>query len=87
MDLSTREVHRGGKRISLTRTEYSLLERLMRSAGDVVPRELLIASLGREMAGNTLEAFIRLLRSKVDSGEQKKLIQTVRGVGYTIQLD
>ena len=87
LDLSTREVYRRGARISLTRTEYSLLERLMRAAGDVVPRELLIASLGREVGGNTLEAFVRLLRNKVDYGDQQKLIHTVRGVGYMVRAD
>jgi DNA-binding response OmpR family regulator len=84
MDLSTREVHRGGRRISLSRTEYALLERLMRDAGEVIDRETLIASLGRDVAGNTLEAFVRLLRNKIDCDAREKLIHTVRGVGYLI---
>ena len=84
MDLSTREVHRGGRRISLSRTEYALLERLMRDAGETVDRETLIASLGRDVAGNTLEAFVRLLRNKIDCDAREKLIHTVRGVGYLI---
>jgi DNA-binding response OmpR family regulator len=87
LDLSTREVYRDGGRISLTRTEYGLLERLMRDAGQVVPREVLISSLGREVEGNTLDAFMRLLRNKVDvhEDERRKLIHTVRGVGYVIR--
>jgi two-component system, OmpR family, response regulator MprA len=84
IDLSTREVRRGGIRISLTRTEYALLEALMRSAGNVVARETLIGSLGREVGGNTLEAFVRLLRNKIDRDGREKLIHTVRGTGYFI---
>ncbi len=87
LDLSTREVHRGGRRISLSRTEYALLERLMREADEVVPRENLIASLGRDVAGNTLEAFVRLLRNKIDSEGHTRLIHTVRGVGYVISAE
>jgi DNA-binding response OmpR family regulator len=87
LDLCTREVYRDGGRISLTRTEYGLLERLMRDAGEVVPREILISSLGREVESNTLDAFVRLLRNKVDYDERRKLIHTVRGVGYVIRPD
>ncbi len=90
LDLSTRDVYRGGVRLSLTRTEYSLLERLMRDAGKVVPREVLIASSGREMGSNTLDAFVRLLRNKVDcdhDNDRRRLIHTVRGVGYMMSAD
>lgn len=87
LDPSTREVCRGGKRISLTRTEYGLLERLMRDAGNVVHREILIAFLGRDAGSNTLDAFMRLLRNKVDGEERPKLIHTVRGVGYVISAE
>ena len=85
LDLSEREVYLNGARITLTRTEYRLLERLMRDVGEVVPREDLIASLGREVGNNTLEAFVRLLRNKVEVEEHHKLIHTVRGVGYVIR--
>jgi len=88
LDLSTREVCRDGARISLTRTEYGLLERLMRDAGKVVPREILVSFLGREVGSNTLDAFVRLLRNKVDcndnDNDRRKLIHTVRGVGYVL---
>ncbi len=89
MDRSTRDVYRDGARISLTRTEYGLLERLMRDAGEVVTREILIEASGREMGSNTLEAFVRLLRNKIDGmdNERPKLIHTVRGVGYVISSD
>jgi DNA-binding response OmpR family regulator len=91
LDLRTREVYRDGVRIGLTRTEYGLLERLMRDAGQVVPREVLISSLGRAVESNTLDAFVRLLRNKIDcndkDGCRRKLIHTVRGVGYVIGLE
>jgi DNA-binding response OmpR family regulator len=87
LDVSTREVRRDGVRISLTRTEYQLLERLMLHAGEVVPREMLIASSGREMGSNSLDAFVRLLRHKIDCDQRRKLIHTVRGVGYVVDSD
>jgi DNA-binding response OmpR family regulator len=90
LDPATREVSRGGVRLSLTRTEYSLLERLMGRAGKVVPRRLLIESVWgfeREIEDNTLDVFVRLLRAKVDGNRRQKLIHTVRGVGYVIRVE
>jgi DNA-binding response OmpR family regulator len=87
LDPSTREVLRGEERITLTRTEFQLLEYLMRRPGQVVPRATLIEAVWgyeRDIEGNTLDAFVRLLRGKVER-EGSKLIQTVRGVGYTIR--
>ena len=88
LDPESREVSRGGVSITLTRTEYSLLERLMYRAGKVVPRHTLIESVwgfDREIEENTLDAFVRLLRQKVDREGSPKLILTVRGVGYMIR--
>jgi DNA-binding response OmpR family regulator len=88
LDPVTHQVSRGGEPISLTRTEYSLLERLMSNAGRVVPREMLILSVwGRkpEIEDNTLDAFMRLLRHKIDNHGRQRLIRTVRGVGYTLR--
>jgi len=88
LDPESREVSRAGVSISLTRTEYSLLERLMYRAGKVVPRHTLIESVwgfDREIEDNTLDAFVRLLRQKVDREGLPKLILTVRGVGYMIR--
>ncbi len=85
---ASREVIRHGRRISLTRTEYSLLELLMRRSGRVVPRESLIEAVwgfDSDVRSNTLDAFIRLLRDKVDSAAEAKLIHTVRGVGYCVR--
>jgi len=88
LDPVTHQVSRGGEAISLTRTEYSLLERLMSNAGRVVPRDMLILSVwGRkpEIEDNTLNAFMRLLRHKIDNHGRQRLIRTVRGVGYTLR--
>ncbi len=88
LNAATREVRRDGKLISLTRTEYGLLEHLMDRAGKVVPRERLIESVwgyDRDIEDNTLDAFMRLLRNKIDCGGHAKLIHTIRGVGYAIR--
>jgi len=85
---ASREVMRGTRRILLTRTEYSLLELLMRRAGRVVARDNLIESVwgfDSEVRNNTLDAFIRLLRDKVDAPGESKLIHTIRGVGYCLR--
>jgi DNA-binding response OmpR family regulator len=90
MDPASREVLRGERRISLTRTEYNLLERLIYRAGKVVSRRSLIESVwgfDREIEENTLDAFMHLLRGKVDPPGRTKLIHTVRGVGYIIRED
>jgi len=88
LDPESREVSRAGVPILLTRTEYSLLERLMYRSGKVVPRNTLIESVwgfDREIEENTLDAFVRLLRHKIDREDSPKLIVTVRGVGYMIR--
>lgn len=90
LDPASREVMRGQARIMLTRTEYNLLERLMYRAGKVVSRRSLIEAVwgfDREIEENTLDAFMHLLRSKVDSPGRSRLIHTVRGVGYMIRPD
>jgi DNA-binding response OmpR family regulator len=90
MDPSSHDVARGGERLSLTRTEYNLLERLMYRPGQVVPRRSLIEAVwgfDRDIEENTLDAFMHLLRAKVDPPTKAKLIHTVRGVGYMIRAD
>jgi len=88
LDVTTHQVSRAGENISLTRTEYGLLERLMSSAGRIVPRETLILSIWghkAEIEANTLDAFMYLLRNKIDKGGRERLIHTVRGVGYIMR--
>jgi DNA-binding response OmpR family regulator len=90
LDPATREVSRAGTAVLLTRTEYNLLERLMDRAGKVVSRRSLIEAVWgfeREIEDNTLDAFVRLLRGKIDLEGQPKLIHTVRGVGYMIRAE
>jgi DNA-binding response OmpR family regulator len=90
LDPASREVSRGEQRLSLTRTEYNLLERLIYRAGKVVPRRALIEAVwgfDRDIEENTLDAFMHLLRNKVDAPGQPRLIHTVRGVGYMIRKD
>jgi len=90
LDPTTREVSRGGVRIWLTRTEYSLLEELIFRAGTVVRRISLIESVwgvDRDIKVNTLDAFVRLLRNKIDTNASQSLIHTVRGVGYVLRAE
>jgi DNA-binding response OmpR family regulator len=85
LDLRTRQVFRGKQEIHLTQTEYRLLEFLMRRAGGVASRRAIIEAvwgLDAEVEENTLDAFVRLLRTKIDQGQKQKLIHTVRGFGY-----
>jgi DNA-binding response OmpR family regulator len=88
LNSATREVSRAGISITLTRTEYGLLEHLVERGGRVVTRERLIESVwghDRDIEDNTLDAFMRLLRNKVDGDGRSKLIHTIRGVGYAIR--
>ena len=88
LDLRTHQVFRGKQEIHLTQTEYRLLEFLMRRAGGVASRRAIIEAvwgLDAEVEENTLDAFVRLLRSKVDQGQKEKLIHTVRGFGYCVR--
>lgn len=87
LDPSTRRVTRGNLQVSLTPREFSLLELLMRNHGRVITRDTILESVwgfDSDVAGNTIEAFVRLLRLKVDTGDSK-LIHTVRGVGYVMR--
>ena len=88
LDPSTRRVTRWERRrADLTPREFSLLELLMRNHGRVITRDTILESVwgfDSDVAGNTIEAFVRLLRLKVDTSEPK-LIHTVRGVGYVMR--
>jgi DNA-binding response OmpR family regulator len=85
---ASHEVTRGERAIHLSPTEFRLLELLMRRSGRVVPRDAIVEAVwdfDHEVEENTLDTFIRLLRSKIDREHDRKLIQTVRGIGYTIR--
>jgi len=88
LNTATREVMRKDKQISLTPREYSLLQLLMRHKGRVLPRSTIVEAIwgyDSDVEENTLDAFIRLLRHKIELPETPKLIRTVRGIGYCLQ--
>lgn len=88
LDLATRRVTRDEKEIELTPTEFSLLELLMRYAGQVVTRRMLCEHLWEtdwEGATNVIEVHINRLRGKLDKGYDDSVIQTVRGRGYALR--
>lgn len=85
LDSASHEVFRGERPIHLTRTEFLLLQKLMQNGGRPVSRQALIGNVwgyDRAIENNTLDAFIRLLRQKVDAPGHPKLIHTMRGFGY-----
>ena len=89
MNLLNREVTRGGQRIELQRLEFSLLEYLMRSAGKVVSKTMIMEHVwdyNFDPQTNVVESRICRLRDRIDRGFDKKLIQTVRGVGYALKV-
>ena len=88
LDPSTRTVTRGDRRIELTNKEYALLEYLMRYPETVVSRaELLEKVWGYdfETQSNVLEVYMNFLRRKIDARSERKLLHTVRGVGYVLR--
>jgi DNA-binding response OmpR family regulator len=90
MDLGTREVRRGSRLITLTPREFSILEILMRHSPHVLSREALIQGVwgaDSNVENNTLDAFIRLVRAKIEAGRESKLLHTIRGIGYAIRLE
>lgn len=88
MDVGTREVRRGDRQISLTRTEFSLLELLMHNPRRVLTRSLILEEVwGYDFptSGNALEVYIGYLRKKTEGESDSRLIHTVRGVGYVLR--
>jgi len=87
LETNTFRAFRAGREVKLTFTEFRLLELLVRNQGRVVPRPAIVETLWgerREVTENTLDAFVRLLRRKIADYGPGKLIQTHRGVGYSI---
>jgi DNA-binding response OmpR family regulator len=90
MDLAARKVTRGGRKVDLTLREFELLEYLLRYEGQVVSRGALARDVWQEAArttslDNVVDVHIARLRRKIDADGTVKLIQTVRGVGFTIR--
>jgi two-component system response regulator MprA len=89
LDPGTRDVRRGNRRIELTRTEFLLLELLLRNARQVLPREVIFDRVwGYDFGANSnsLEVYIGYLRRKTELDGEPRLIHTVRGVGYVLRL-
>jgi DNA-binding response OmpR family regulator len=87
LEITQRRVFRGTREIHLTPTEFRLLEYLMRHSGRVASRAAILENVwgpSENIEENTLDAFMRLLRRKVDENEPIKLIHTVRGFGYSL---
>lgn len=89
LDLIRRRATRSGKRIDLTAKEFSLLELMLRRQGEILPRSLIASQvwdMNFDSDTNVIEVAIRRLRAKVDDGFEPKLIHTVRGMGYVLEV-
>jgi two-component system copper resistance phosphate regulon response regulator CusR len=88
LDSATREVRRSGKLLDLTPKEYTVLEYLLRHPGRVMSRTLITEyawDYHFDPGTNVVDVVINRLRKKIDAGHDKKLLHTVRGVGYVIR--
>ena len=89
LDLIRRRASRSGKRIDLTAKEFALLELLLRRQGEVLPRSLIASQvwdMNFDSDTNVIEVAIKRLRAKVDDDFEPKLIRTVRGMGYVLEV-
>ena len=88
LDTAGKTVKRGGREITLSAKEYSLLEYLMLNRGKILSRDKIedhIWNFDYEGGTNVVDVYISYLRKKIDDGFDKKLIHTVRGRGYVIR--
>ena len=88
LDTKTQVVRRAGREVTLSAKEYALLEYLMHNQGIILSREKIenhIWNLDYEGGTNVVDVYISYLRKKLDEGQEKKLIQTVRGRGYMLK--
>jgi two-component system response regulator MprA len=88
MDTSTREVLRGKRLLSLTAREFDLLRLFLRHPRQVLTRDIIYDHIwGYDYAGesNIIEVYIRYLRTKLEAGDEPRLLQTFRGVGYALR--
>jgi DNA-binding response OmpR family regulator len=90
LDRASLRVARGGKPIELTRREFALLEYLLQSPGRVATRSMIaehVWGIDFDSGTNTIDVYIKYLRDKIDADFEPKLIKTVRGRGYTMEVD
>ena len=89
VDLVSRKVTRSGTRITLTSKEFTLLEFFLRHQGEVLPRSLIASQvwdMNFDSDTNAIDVAVKRLRGKIDNDFEPKLIQTVRGVGYMLEV-
>jgi len=88
LNLVSRRITRGGRRITLTAKEFALLEFIMRRQGEVLPRTLIASQvwdMNFDSDTNVIEVAMRRLRAKIDDDFEVKLIRTIRGMGYVLE--
>jgi two-component system response regulator MprA len=87
LDPHTREVTRAGRRISLTRTEFDLLETFLKNPRRVLKRQELLDAVWPDLptTANSLEVYIGYLRRKIEGENESRLLHTVRGIGYVLR--
>lgn len=90
LDRVTRRVERGGEPIELRPREYALLELLLRHAGQVVSKTMILSHVWEysfDPGTNVVDVLVFRLREKIDRPFQQKMLHTVRGIGYVLKLD
>lgn len=89
LDLLKHQAFRGGKRIDLTAKEFSLLEFMLQRRGEVLPKSIIASqvwNMNIDSGTNVIEVAVRRLRAKIDDNFEPKLIHTLRGMGYMIDV-
>ena len=90
VDPATRRVTRGVRRIELTARQYALLEYFLRNAGRVLSRQMIaqhVWGLGFDAESNVIDVYVGYLRRKIDRDRERRLLHTVRGAGYVLQVE
>jgi heavy metal response regulator len=90
LDPGTRTAKRGGEPIALTNREFALLEYFMRNPGRVLTRTMIaerVWDYSFDSTTNVIDVYVNYLRKKIDAGRERKLLHTVRGVGYMLKAD
>ncbi len=90
LDPATRTVKRGGETITLTNREFALLEYFLRNPGRVLTRTMIaehVWDYSFDSATNVIDVYVNYLRKKIDTNRDRRLLHTVRGVGYVLKAD
>src|SRR5499425_3642383 len=90
VDPATRRVTRGNRRIELTARQYALLEYFLRNVGRVLSRQMIaqhVWGLGFDAESNVIDVYVGYLRRKIDRERDRRLLHTVRGAGYVLQVE